>query len=312
MLAVSGPCGDGRRRRLRVADDARPAHAVGGCRGHARAHARGRAARARARRRGRDRPRPCSRSPSTLRGLRGRSVRSLLARAPQEWGPPRGSRRTAWAIGLAIVAALLLAAAGFGSLGAHAAFFGAGALLLASALLFVSARLSGERQRARRRCHGDGRGARLPAGRVPPRPERPRRGARGLRLVRDRVRGRLPPHGPAGHRQDVRDRRLLAAGPLRAAAPPRPRHPRGPRGARARRRAGAREGAPHPLPPQARGGRELPQPVSARAADADRTRGRASWARDASRSRRAWPRPARRRPTPGCCSSAARRTGRSR
>ncbi len=84
----------------------------------------------------------------TLRGLRGRSVRSLLARAPQEWGPARGSRRTAWAIGLATIAALLLAAAGFGSLGATPAFFGAGALLLASALLLVSARLSGERQRA--------------------------------------------------------------------------------------------------------------------------------------------------------------------
>ncbi len=84
----------------------------------------------------------------TLRGLRGRSVRSLLARAPLEWGPWRGARRTAWAIRLAILAALLLAAAGFELLGGTPAFFGAGGLLLAAALLFVSARLSGERQRA--------------------------------------------------------------------------------------------------------------------------------------------------------------------
>jgi ABC-type lipoprotein release transport system permease subunit len=84
----------------------------------------------------------------TLRGLRGRSVRSLLARAPQEWGPPRGRHRTAWAIGLAILASLLLSAAAFEVLGAMPAFFGAGALLLAACLLLVSARLSGERQRA--------------------------------------------------------------------------------------------------------------------------------------------------------------------
>jgi hypothetical protein len=85
---------------------------------------------------------------STLRGLRGRSVRSLLARAPQEWGPSRGTRRTAWAIRLAILASLLLGAAALQLLGATAAFFGAGALWLAASLLLVSARLSGERQRA--------------------------------------------------------------------------------------------------------------------------------------------------------------------
>ena len=84
----------------------------------------------------------------TLRGLRGRSVRSLLARAPQEWGPPRGSRRVALAIPLAIFAALLLGTAGLGILDATAAFFGAGALLLAASLLVVSARLAGARRRA--------------------------------------------------------------------------------------------------------------------------------------------------------------------
>ncbi len=84
----------------------------------------------------------------TLRGLRGRSVRSLLARAPQEWGPPRGSRRTVWAALLAIAASLLLTAGALELVGATAAFFGAGALLLAACLLFVSARLSSERQRA--------------------------------------------------------------------------------------------------------------------------------------------------------------------
>ncbi len=84
----------------------------------------------------------------TLRGLRGRSVRSLLARAPEEWGPRRGSRRTSWAALLGIAASLLLTAGALDLMGATAAFFGAGALLLGACLLFVSARLSGERQRA--------------------------------------------------------------------------------------------------------------------------------------------------------------------
>jgi hypothetical protein len=86
---------------------------------------------------------------ATLRGLRGRSVRSLLARAPQEWGaPPRGRRLLRVAGWLAAAAALLLAAGGLGLVGTTSAFFGAGALLLGASLLVVSARLSGERQRA--------------------------------------------------------------------------------------------------------------------------------------------------------------------
>jgi ABC-type antimicrobial peptide transport system permease subunit len=88
----------------------------------------------------------------TLRGLRGRSVRSLLAGAPAEWGPPRGSRRRAGAAWLGIAAASLLAAGALGRMGATAAFFGAGALLLGACLLLVSAGLSGERQRAAARA----------------------------------------------------------------------------------------------------------------------------------------------------------------
>jgi hypothetical protein len=84
----------------------------------------------------------------TLRGLRGRSVRSLLARAPQEWRAGRGRRRSAWALALGAAAALLLGAGLAGRMNATAAFFGAGALLLGSSLLLVAARLAGERRRA--------------------------------------------------------------------------------------------------------------------------------------------------------------------
>jgi putative ABC transport system permease protein len=84
----------------------------------------------------------------TLRGLRGRSVRSLLARAPQEWSAGRGRRRSAWAAGLGAAAALLLGAGLVGRMNATAAFFGAGALLLGACLLLVAARLAGERRRA--------------------------------------------------------------------------------------------------------------------------------------------------------------------
>jgi len=84
----------------------------------------------------------------TLGGLRRRSVRSLLARAAQPWTASRGSRRPAWALGLGVLAALLLAAAGLGQLGATAAFFGAGAALLGACLLLVSAWLAGDRRRA--------------------------------------------------------------------------------------------------------------------------------------------------------------------
>lgn len=84
----------------------------------------------------------------TLRGLRGRTARSLLARAPGDWGAPRGFRLGAWAIGFAILASFLSFAAAFELLAATPAFFGAGALLLAASLLLVSARLAGERLRA--------------------------------------------------------------------------------------------------------------------------------------------------------------------
>jgi ABC-type antimicrobial peptide transport system permease subunit len=84
----------------------------------------------------------------TLRGLRGRSVRSLLARAPQEWRAGRGRRRGVWAVVLAVLAALLLGAGLTGRMNATGAFFGAGALLLGASLLLVAARLAGDRRRA--------------------------------------------------------------------------------------------------------------------------------------------------------------------
>ena len=84
----------------------------------------------------------------TLRGLRGRSVRSLLARAPLEWRASGESRRRQLPVLLAAGAALLLAAGALGRMDATAAFFGAGALLLAASLLVVAARLAGERRRA--------------------------------------------------------------------------------------------------------------------------------------------------------------------
>jgi hypothetical protein len=84
----------------------------------------------------------------TLRGLRGRSVRSLLARAPLEWRASQGGRLRLLPLLLCAVATLLLGAGALGRLDATAAFFGAGALLLAASLLVVAARLAGERRRA--------------------------------------------------------------------------------------------------------------------------------------------------------------------
>ena len=84
----------------------------------------------------------------TLRGLRGRSVRSLLARAPQEWRAARPARRGRWAAVLGALAALLLALGALGWMGATGAFFGAGTLLLGACLLLVAARLAGDRGRA--------------------------------------------------------------------------------------------------------------------------------------------------------------------
>jgi hypothetical protein len=88
----------------------------------------------------------------TLRGLRGRSVRSLLARAPQDWERRRGGRRFAWALALGAAAALLLGAGLVGRMNATAAFFGAGALLLGASLLLVAAELAGERPPRRDLC----------------------------------------------------------------------------------------------------------------------------------------------------------------
>jgi hypothetical protein len=73
----------------------------------------------------------------TLRGLRRRTPRALLAGALYEWRPPR-SRGWALPAALGAVAVGLVGAAAAGRIPAAAGFFGGGALLLAAALLFVS------------------------------------------------------------------------------------------------------------------------------------------------------------------------------
>ena len=138
----------------------------------------------------------------TLRGLRGRSVRGLLARAPQEWAPARGSRRQAWAA--------LLRWGGRGAprrrgrsglADATVAFFGAGALApRGEPARCVAARLARRAAAQRSRCAGERRGARLPQAALPPGPQRAGRGARRLRGVRDRLRRRVPPRGPRRRR----------------------------------------------------------------------------------------------------------------
>jgi ABC-type lipoprotein release transport system permease subunit len=84
---------------------------------------------------------------ATLRGLRRRTPRSLLARAPQEWVPRSGTRRRALARLLFALALVLLGTGATGLADAMVAFFGAGALLLAASLLWVAARLARDRLR---------------------------------------------------------------------------------------------------------------------------------------------------------------------
>jgi ABC-type lipoprotein release transport system permease subunit len=84
----------------------------------------------------------------TLRGLGGRSPRSLLARAPAEWRPSPGARRARAALALAAAAALLVGAGVLGRVPTVAAFFGAGALVLGACLAWISAALAGERRSA--------------------------------------------------------------------------------------------------------------------------------------------------------------------
>ena len=200
---------------LRVADDARPAHALGGCRRHARAHARtsGRSSSGWAP--GRRSRRRLSRSPSTLRGLRGRSVRSLLAGAPQEWGPPRGRSAGLGDRSPVLAAFLLVHGAASEARRDIARLLRRGRRSSARCALFVSARLSGERQRAAAGATGTGRGTRLPAG-VPPRP--------GRSVLCDRARrARLPSwsssvgasrhEGPPGLRLPPSPRRAALCAP---------------------------------------------------------------------------------------------------
>lgn len=84
----------------------------------------------------------------TLRGLGGRSPRSLLARAPAEWRPSPGARRARAALALAAAAALLVGAGVLGRVPTVAGFFGAGALVLGACLAWVSAALAGARRSA--------------------------------------------------------------------------------------------------------------------------------------------------------------------
>jgi hypothetical protein len=79
----------------------------------------------------------------TLRGLRRRSPRALMAGALDDWAPPAAGRRRLPALAPPLLALALLAAAGAGALPPAAAFFGAGALLLATALVICSRLLRG-------------------------------------------------------------------------------------------------------------------------------------------------------------------------
>jgi putative ABC transport system permease protein len=81
----------------------------------------------------------------TLRGLRGRSPRSLLAGAPEEWAPPSRAGGRAAARALAVAAVVLLGMAALGRLDPTAGFFGSGSLLLAASLVQARAWLGGRR-----------------------------------------------------------------------------------------------------------------------------------------------------------------------
>ncbi|HYN02383.1 MAG TPA: FtsX-like permease family protein, partial [Vicinamibacteria bacterium] len=74
---------------------------------------------------------------STLRDLRRLSPRSLLAGALQPWTAPSARRRFGGAVALATAALALAAASRLGVLPDTAGFFGAGSLLMASALLLA-------------------------------------------------------------------------------------------------------------------------------------------------------------------------------
>jgi ABC-type antimicrobial peptide transport system permease subunit len=81
----------------------------------------------------------------TLRGLRGRSPRSLLAGAPEDWAPPSRTRGRAVALALAAGAAVLLGLATLGRLDPTAGFFASGSLLLAASLVEARAWLGARR-----------------------------------------------------------------------------------------------------------------------------------------------------------------------
>ena len=81
----------------------------------------------------------------TLRGLRGRSPRSLLAGAPEEWAPPSPAGGRAVALALAAGAAVLLGMATLGRLDPTAGFFVSGSLLLAASLVQARAWLGARR-----------------------------------------------------------------------------------------------------------------------------------------------------------------------
>ena len=102
----------------------------------------------------------------TLRGLRGRSPRSLLSGAHEEWGAPPVRAATWLPSGLVVVATLLLLAADGGWLPAAGAFFGAGGLVLLAALLAIAAFLRGRKRRPVQNLVGLGfRGASFRPGR---------------------------------------------------------------------------------------------------------------------------------------------------
>jgi putative ABC transport system permease protein len=85
----------------------------------------------------------------TLRDLRRRSPRALLAGSLEDWTPPPPrARRALLPAGMAAAALALIVASAAGAVAPTAAFFGAGALLLGAALTAVSRTLRGRPHRA--------------------------------------------------------------------------------------------------------------------------------------------------------------------
>ena len=199
-----------------------------------------------------------------LRTLRGLSPRALLSGGLRSATQARRARRraavAAW--GFAGLGAGLVLGAAAGRVPAEAAFFGAGACLLAAGLSLAWHELTG-------RAHSPIAGLcrpRPPQRVAPARPQPAVHRPRGRGQLRGRGRGRVPTRcrgrdrSPVGSGRPYPARRVSPAAQLclRHADRPRGPEPRGCRGGQ-----GSRRCARHSLPAEARRRRELPEPLPA-------------------------------------------------